>query len=117
MQQYTQPADPLLLLASLVVWLLLRSLQGPNYAVVSACASGSHCIGEAAQMITTGQADMMLAGGTEATITPLVCAGFAAMKAMCTAYNDDPASASRPFDAKRGGFVMGEGAGVVLLER
>ena len=91
--------------------------KGPNYAVVSACASGSHCIGEAAQMITTGQADMMLAGGTEATVTPLVCAGFAAMKAMCTKYNDDPASASRPFDANRGGFVMGEGAGVVLLER
>jgi len=90
--------------------------QGPNYSVISACASGSHCIGEAAQMIVNGEADMMLAGGTEATITPLVCAGFAAMKAMCTAYNDEPKKASRPFDKNRAGFVMGEGGGVVMLE-
>ncbi|GMI01649.1 hypothetical protein TrVE_jg9835 [Triparma verrucosa] len=90
--------------------------RGPNYAVVSACASGSHCIGEAMQMITTGQADVMLAGGTEATITPLVCAGFCAMKAMCTKYNDEPKRSSRPFDNDRAGFVMGEGAGVVVLE-
>ncbi|GMH58266.1 hypothetical protein TrLO_g12566 [Triparma laevis f. longispina] len=90
--------------------------RGPNYAVVSACASGSHCIGEAAQMISTGQANIMLAGGTEATITPLICAGFCAMKAMCTTYNDQPEKSSRPFDLDRGGFVMGEGAGVVCLE-
>ncbi|GMI38624.1 hypothetical protein TrCOL_g12772 [Triparma columacea] len=90
--------------------------QGPNYSVISACASGSHCIGEAAEMIASGEADMMLAGGTEATVTPLVCAGFDAMKAMCTAFNDEPKKASRPFDKKRAGFVMGEGAGVVVLE-
>lgn len=90
--------------------------QGPNYGVTSACASGSHAIGEAMGMIQDGHADMMLAGGTEATITPLVYAGFCAMKAMNTKYNDNPTAASRPFDAGRGGFVMGEGAGVVLLE-
>jgi 3-oxoacyl-[acyl-carrier-protein] synthase II len=67
-------------------------------------------------MIASGEADMMLAGGTEATVTPLVCAGFDAMKAMCTAFNDEPKKASRPFDKKRAGFVMGEGAGVVVLE-
>ena len=91
--------------------------EGPNYSIISACASASHCIGEAAEMIVNGEADMMLAGGTEATITPLICAGFAAMKAMSTTFNDDPKRASRPFDKNRSGFVMGEGAGVVLLER
>lgn len=90
--------------------------QGPNYGVTSACASGSHAIGEAMGMIKDGHAKMMLAGGTEATITPLCYAGFTAMKAMNTKFNDDPTGGSRPFDANRGGFVMGEGAGVVLLE-
>lgn len=90
--------------------------QGPNYGVTSACASGSHAIGEAMGMIVDGHADQMLAGGTEATITPLVYAGFCAMKAMNTNYNDNPTAGSRPFDANRGGFIMGEGAGVVLLE-
>jgi len=90
--------------------------RGPNYGIVSACAAGSHAIGEAMGMIVDGHADMMLAGGTEATITPLVYAGFCAMKAMNTDYNDNPTASSRPFDANRGGFVMGEGAGVVLLE-
>jgi 3-oxoacyl-[acyl-carrier-protein] synthase II len=90
--------------------------QGPNYGVTSACASGSHAIGEAMGMIVDGHADAMLAGGTEATITPLCFAGFCAMKAMQTDYNDNPQAASRPFDKDRGGFVMGEGAGVVLLE-
>lgn len=90
--------------------------RGPNYGITSACASGSHAIGEAMGMIKDGHADMMLAGGTEATMTPLVYAGFCAMKAMNTKYNDNPTAASRPFDAGRGGFVMGEGAGVVLLE-
>jgi len=90
--------------------------KGPNYGVTSACASGSHAIGEAMGMIVDGHADQMLAGGTEATITPLVYAGFCAMKAMNTNYNDDPKAGSRPFDAGRGGFVMGEGAGVVLIE-
>jgi 3-oxoacyl-[acyl-carrier-protein] synthase II len=90
--------------------------QGPNYGIVSACASGSHAIGEAMGMIQDGHADIMVAGGTEATITPLCFAGFCAMKAMNTDYNDNPKAASRPFDAGRGGFVMGEGAGVVVLE-
>lgn len=91
-------------------------LQGPNYGIVSACASGSHCIGESFGMIVDGHADAMIAGGTEATITPLAFAGFCAMKAMNTAYNDNPKAGSRPFDADRGGFIMGEGAGVILLE-
>lgn len=90
--------------------------KGPNYGVTSACASGSHAIGEAMGMIQEGWSDMMLCGGTEATITPLCFAGFCAMKAMNTKFNDDPTKASRPFDADRGGFVMGEGAGVVLIE-
>lgn len=90
--------------------------QGPNYGVTSACASASHAIGEAMGMIQDGRADVMIAGGTEATITPLCYAGFCAMKAMATKYNDDPEAGSRPFDADRGGFVMGEGAGVVVLE-
>lgn len=90
--------------------------QGPNYGVTSACASGTHAIGEAYGMIVDGNADMMIAGGTEATITPLCFAGFCAMKAMATKYNDDPKSGSRPFDADRGGFVMGEGAGVIVME-
>lgn len=90
--------------------------KGPNYGVTSACASATHAIGEAMGMIADGHADIMIAGGTEATITPLVFAGFCAMKAMNTDYNDNPTAASRPFDAGRGGFVMGEGAGVVVLE-
>lgn len=90
--------------------------QGPNYGIVSACASGSHTIGEAMGMIQSGEADQMLAGGTEATITPLAFAGFCAMKAMNTNYNDNPEASSRPFDADRGGFIMGEGAGVILIE-
>lgn len=90
--------------------------QGPNYGITSACAIGSHTIGEAMGMIQSGGADQMLAGGTEATMTPLAFAGFCAMKAMNSNYNDRPKESSRPFDADRGGFVMGEGAGVVLLE-
>jgi len=90
--------------------------QGPNYGITSACASGSHAIGEAMGMIQDGHVDRMLAGGTEATITPLCFAGFCAMKAMNTNFNDNPTAGSRPFDAGRGGFIMGEGAGVILLE-
>lgn len=90
--------------------------KGPNYGVTSACASASHAIGEAFGMIADGHADRMVAGGTEASITPLSYAGFSSMKAMTTKYNDDPKAGSRPFDADRGGFVMGEGAGVVVLE-
>lgn len=90
--------------------------KGPNYGVTSACASASHAVGEAFGMIADGHAKAMIAGGTEATITPLCFAGFCAMKAMCTKYNDDPTKASRPFDADRGGFVMGEAAGVLVME-
>jgi len=90
--------------------------RGPNFGVTSACAVGSHAIGEALNTIRRGDADMMIAGGAEAAITPLSFAGFCAMKAMCTKFNDNPSEASRPFDADRCGFVMGEGAGVVVLE-
>ena len=90
-------------------------LRGPNYATVSACASGAHAIGDAVRYIERGDADLMLAGGAEAAVTPIAVAGFASMKAMSTR-NDDPAGASRPFDAGRDGFVIGEGAGCLLLE-
>ena len=89
--------------------------KGPNYATVSACASGAHAIGDAFRFIERGDADIMIAGGGEATITPLAVAGFASMKALSTR-NDDPEAASRPFDAGRDGFVIGEGAGCVILE-
>jgi 3-oxoacyl-[acyl-carrier-protein] synthase II len=89
--------------------------QGPNYATVSACASSAHAVGGAFRTIARGDADLMLAGGSEATITPMTIAGFSAMKAMSTR-NDDPATASRPFDAGRDGFVIGEGAGALVLE-
>jgi len=91
------------------------NLQGPNYATVSACASSAHAIGDAMRHIRHGDADLMIAGGAEATITPMTFAGFSSMKAMSTR-NDDPARASRPFCARRDGFVMGEGAGAVVLE-
>jgi 3-oxoacyl-[acyl-carrier-protein] synthase II len=89
--------------------------KGPNFCTVSACASSAHAIGDALRIIERGDADRVIAGGTEATITPLTMAGFAAMKAMSTR-NDDPPGASRPFDADRDGFVMGEGAGCLILE-
>jgi len=89
--------------------------KGPNYATVSACASSAHALGDAMRVIERGDADMMLAGGAESTITPLTIAGFAAMKAMSTR-NDDPVTASRPFDAHRDGFVIGEGAASLVLE-
>jgi 3-oxoacyl-[acyl-carrier-protein] synthase II len=88
---------------------------GLNFAVVSACATGSHAIGEAAELIRQGRADVILAGGTEACITPLVLAGFCQMQALAPG-NDEPAAASRPFDRARAGFVIAEGAAVVLLE-
>ena len=88
---------------------------GPNYCTVSACASSAHAIGQAYRLIRDGDADLMVAGGTEAAVTPLSVAGFAAMKALSTR-NDDPATASRPFDRDRDGFVMGEGSGIVILE-
>jgi 3-oxoacyl-[acyl-carrier-protein] synthase II len=90
-------------------------LRGPNYATVSACASSAHAIGNAMRHIRYGDADVMVAGGSEATITPMTYAGFSSMKAMSTR-NDDPAGASRPFSSDRDGFVMGEGAGALVLE-
>ncbi|HET6948098.1 MAG TPA: beta-ketoacyl-ACP synthase II [bacterium] len=101
-------------MASGVVSILLGA-KGPNSAVVTACATGGNAIGEAARIIQRGEADAMVAGGSEATITALSLAGFCSMKAMSTR-NDEPAKASRPFDATRDGFIMGEGAGIVLLE-
>jgi len=89
--------------------------RGPNFGVVSACASGTHALGEAARAIRLGEADVMIAGGSEATITPFAYASFCAMKAMSTR-NDAPQQASRPFDRNRDGFVMGEGAGILVLE-
>ncbi len=88
---------------------------GPNYAIVSACASGAHSIGEALRLIREGRAKVVIAGGSEASITPLTLAGFCAMKALSTR-NEEPEKASRPFDAKRDGFVLSEGAGVVIVE-
>jgi 3-oxoacyl-[acyl-carrier-protein] synthase II len=90
-------------------------LRGPSYAVVSACTTGLHAIGDAARLIEYGDADVMLAGGTEASVTPLGVGGFAAMRALSTR-NDDPVTASRPWDVDRDGFVLGEGAGVLVLE-
>ena len=91
-------------------------LMGPNHAVVTACSTGAHSIGDAARMIKDGDADIMLAGGAEATICPIGIAGFAQARALSTDFNDQPEKASRPYDVARDGFVMGEGAGVVVLE-
>ncbi|RYE57509.1 MAG: beta-ketoacyl-[acyl-carrier-protein] synthase II [Rhizobiaceae bacterium] len=91
-------------------------LMGPNHAVVTACSTGAHSIGDAARMIRDGDADVMLAGGAEATICPIGIAGFAQARALSTNFNDEPERASRPYDVDRDGFVMGEGAGVVCLE-
>ena len=91
-------------------------LHGPVSCIVTACATGANCVGDAYRVMQRGEADVMIAGGTEASISEAASAGFAAMKALCTDHNDDPAHASRPFDKNRSGFVMGEGAGLVVLE-
>ncbi len=94
---------------------MILGAKGPNFAATSACATACHAIGEAAEIIARGDADVMIAGGTEAAVTTVGVAGFAAMRALSTR-NDEPERASRPFDADRDGFVLGEGAGIVVLE-
>ena len=95
---------------------IMHGLKGPNHAVVTACSTGTHAIGDAARLIMLGDAEVMVAGGAESACNSIGIAGFAACKALATAYNDNPKAASRPYDRDRDGFVMGEGAGCVVLE-
>ena len=90
--------------------------KGPNHSVVTACATGAHSIGDAAEMIKRGAAEIMIAGGSEAAVCKLGVAGFCAARSLSTKYNDQPTKASRPWDKDRDGFVIGEGAGIVVLE-
>ena len=95
---------------------IMHGLKGPNHAVVTACSTGTHAIGDAARLIMLGDAEVMVAGGAESACNRIGIAGFAACKALATAFNDNPKAASRPYDRDRDGFVMGEGAGCVVLE-
>jgi len=91
-------------------------LKGPNHAVVTACSTGAHAIGDAARMVALGDAEVMVAGGTESPVNRIAIAGFAALRALSTGFNDQPTKASRPYDKDRDGFVMGEGAGILIIE-
>lgn len=111
---FTVPAQLINLASGLVS--IRYGFRGPNHSVVTACATGTHAIGDAARLIMFDDADVMIAGGAEAAVNRLGVASFAAARALCTSYNDRPAEASRPFDEARDGFVIAEGAGIVVLE-
>lgn len=114
--KFTPFLIPMLIINMAAGWTsILLGLKGPNLAVVTACATGTHAIGEAYRMVQHGQAKAMIAGGAESCLTPLGIGGFCALRAM-SKRNDDPQTASRPFDKERDGFVMGEGAGIVMIE-